>query len=638
MVLPHPVTEWETTAMTRGALLLMTLTLAWAAGCDRPTATALKPQDARLLDARGESVLLRGVNLIGWQHARASSAVEQDFRQLRALGYNCVRITVATDEGLPRRTLVALDRALHAAERQGLHVVLHAPSQDATAWRLIALRVRRFACVAAYDITSAQVIPLSRTIAAADPRRARFESFRTDPSRADFDPGQQHQGDKDNPLQPPLPENPIPPSDPQAGRSTVLSLIAGDPPSLQSVRQSLAQQFDRIRQLLRNTAPNRGVLINADSEGCADLGGQDLARECQDRLAELGVHSVIGNHTLGATVNGRPDESLWPLLTLESPPIAENEGGSDEPPPPWSLSGTGHPSPGEARLRVRGQAALSIAANISFAHPSAGDRFHFVHQIVTGDTGVVAMLEDLRSDEPASVAGLMLRQNTDPDAPFAAIGLDAGGQVVELVRWVNAMRPERRVLGHAVPPIALAITRKGAQVSVHWTDAAGVWQSSTCRVSPPAVPSLFAGPVVLGPGKLLADFDQLSLIEAAATLPTLTVPPLANLLNAASDTSALRVTVATCYRYTVALQLDPSTPFAPEDRITLSLSAMRSSRPVTLAARAYPLSSLRPGVSHLLHVAACAPTQELRPSLTGHTVAGVTLQAVSLHNWPPQEP
>src|SRR5207245_7356434 len=57
------------------------------------------------------------------------------------------------------------------------------------------------------------------------------------------------------------------------------------------------------------------------------------------------------------------------------------------------------------------------------------DNFHFLHQTLRGNVQITARHEAFTNGPPTALSGIMLRAGTEPDAPFAMLGIGPGGEI-----------------------------------------------------------------------------------------------------------------------------------------------------------------------------------------------------------------
>ena len=88
------------------------------------------------------------------------------------------------------------------------------------------------------------------------------------------------------------------------------------------------------------------------------------------------------------------------------------------------------------------------------------ERFHFYCEPLAAKTEIIARLTDLESSEPESVAGIMMRDSTDPRASYASMVLNAGGGAVFRFRQSQSERDETIVLPGRSLPCWLKLSRR----------------------------------------------------------------------------------------------------------------------------------------------------------------------------------
>jgi signal transduction histidine kinase len=87
------------------------------------------------------------------------------------------------------------------------------------------------------------------------------------------------------------------------------------------------------------------------------------------------------------------------------------------------------------------------------------ERVHFYCEPLADKTEIIARLTNLESSEPEAVAGIMMRDSTDPRASFASVLLNVGGEVVFRFRQSQSERDEAVSLPGYTTPCWLKLTR-----------------------------------------------------------------------------------------------------------------------------------------------------------------------------------
>ena len=129
---------------------------------------------------------------------------------------------------------------------------------------------------------------------------------------------------------------------------------------------------------------------------------------------------ITGGNTLSCCAwSGMTSTELYSSSTsgpspTPSPPLAPPDSGSGSCPQPWTCADIGHPaSPGDQRFADGTWTISGGGADIW----GSSDQFHYVWQPVEGDGFITARITSQTLPNISSKAGVMLRQDTDPDAP-----------------------------------------------------------------------------------------------------------------------------------------------------------------------------------------------------------------------------
>ena len=97
---------------------------------------------------------------------------------------------------------------------------------------------------------------------------------------------------------------------------------------------------------------------------------------------------------------------------------------------------------------------------------STFERFYFYCEALADKTEISARLTGLESSEPQSVAGIMMRDSTDPRASFASLTLNAEGEAVFRFRQSQAERSEEINLPGCTLPCWLKLVRRYPSLEV----------------------------------------------------------------------------------------------------------------------------------------------------------------------------
>jgi len=131
-------------------------------------------------------------------------------------------------------------------------------------------------------------------------------------------------------------------------------------------------------------------------------------------------------------------------------------------------------------LSMLGAAGSSTNVNET---PRYQDRFHFVHRPLTGDGVLTARVTGLRAIDPWARAGLLIKRDTRPGSPYAAIMVtrDHG------VRMQTGFSTELSG-GTAGAPRWLRLVRSGSSITGQHSADGRTW-ATVGTVSVPALPS-----------------------------------------------------------------------------------------------------------------------------------------------------
>jgi len=126
----------------------------------------------------------------------------------------------------------------------------------------------------------------------------------------------------------------------------------------------------------------------------------------------------------------------------------------------WTCQDIGAPSPAGSDS-VSGGAWSVTAAGSGIS--GASDQFRFLNQGANGDTQISAQVTALSGSGGSAQAGLMVRQSIDPTAPYYAVFLNGGGNLVVQYRPAFGGSTTAATQQSASLPLYLRIQRAGDQ-------------------------------------------------------------------------------------------------------------------------------------------------------------------------------
>jgi len=197
---------------------------------------------------------------------------------------------------------------------------------------------------------------------------------------------------------------------------------------------------------------------------------------------------IIGGNTLSCCAwSGMTSTELYSSSTsgpspTPSPPLAPPDSGSGSCPQPWTCADIGHPaSPGDQRFADGTWTISGGGADIW----GSSDQFHYVWQPVEGDGFITARITSQTLPDISSKAGVMLRQDTDPDAPnyYFLVSSHDVGVAYRAVRGGDSAVLLR--LPHVLPSY-LGVRRQGNTFTAYTSSDGKAWSrvpGSTMTIS-----------------------------------------------------------------------------------------------------------------------------------------------------------
>jgi len=226
---------------------------------------------------------------------------------------------------------------------------------------------------------------------------------------------------------------------------------------------------------------------------------------------------------------GDDSGSLTAMLSVEvspaSPSLAPPDSSSGSCPQPWTCADVGHPaSPGDQRF-VDGTWTISGGGTDIWG---GADQFHYVWQSVEGDGFITARVTSQTLPDISSKAGVMLRQDTDPDAPnyYFLVSSHDVGVAYRAVRGGDSAVLLR--LPHVLPSY-LGVRRQGNTFTAYTSTDGQAWSrvpGSTMTISMGT--TALAGLAVTAHKDALstATFDHVSIQSSAPISPSVSCPQL----------------------------------------------------------------------------------------------------------------
>jgi glucose/arabinose dehydrogenase len=185
--------------------------------------------------------------------------------------------------------------------------------------------------------------------------------------------------------------------------------------------------------------------IRLDEAGI--INGVPLTSTDGDPIYKIVKPNSLANSVLYVRVDQRGRGQMPPLATtlIDSNAVALlSEWITTFPPDPWQSVDIGNVSQEGFSSLKRGTFLISGAGT---GFDGVADKFHFLHQTLRGSVQMAARIEAFTNAPSTGVAGVMLRAGTEPDAPFAMLGIGPTGEITFRIRSTKGAASNVAVVG-----------------------------------------------------------------------------------------------------------------------------------------------------------------------------------------------
>ncbi len=179
----------------------------------------------------------------------------------------------------------------------------------------------------------------------------------------------------------------------------------------------------------------------------------------------------------------------------------------------WEATDVGGATPGGLRAGADGRWSIWGGGRDVFG---TRDDFRFVSQQASGADGLWTRLDAMDATDQFAKAGVMWRESLDPDAAHLLLHALPDGRVVFAHRDQAGGSTAEETLAVSGFPVGLGMTREADELSLHFTDGSGQWQSVT-RPDPGFVDGRI--------GLAVLAHDDKALSRALVAAPGHTAPP-----------------------------------------------------------------------------------------------------------------
>jgi hypothetical protein len=187
--------------------------------------------------------------------------------------------------------------------------------------------------------------------------------------------------------------------------------------------------------------------------------------------------------------------------TSSNPALIPHSGIAIDPvPAAWSSTDIGITGPAGSTTEDHGTLLITGGGD---GIGGDGDAFRFVSQELEGGCELICRVVSVDYTHPGARAGIMLRDGTAVDAPFAMIALSAGDGVQYLSRLAPGGVTERTApVNFIAAPVWLRLVRAGTVVTGYFAPdrngAPDVWQTAGTDIAFSTPPAMKAGIAVTG--------------------------------------------------------------------------------------------------------------------------------------------
>lgn len=180
------------------------------------------------------------------------------------------------------------------------------------------------------------------------------------------------------------------------------------------------------------------------------------------------------------------DEALRDALTASSPtdlplptPKVITQAPADETLDGWTCTDIADAASGGAVVHADGSVTIYGAGHDIWG---ASDSFRYVHRAADNDFDLSARLLSFDAPHHFAKAGWMLRSSLEPDAAHLFLHAFPDGRIIFAERETDGGMMSERTLALSRFPMGLAMSRRGSDVTLRYTDADGVWREQTVSV------------------------------------------------------------------------------------------------------------------------------------------------------------
>ena len=227
---------------------------------------------------------------------------------------------------------------------------------------------------------------------------------------------------------------------------------------------------------------------------------------------------VVANYQQDVLVE-IPATNLY-LVTFGSEVASDRADPAEEvptaPPSPWQSEDIGKVNLAGSTLWKAGRFQIKNSGTNLLGE---ADSFHFVYKEVSGNSELMARVLTVDHTSPGAKAGVMMRENLNPEARNVFLGLTAGQGGV--MQWRSGYRGDTTLVTarEASLPFWVKLKRDGDFFSAYLSRGGRYWRKvDTVRLSFPE--AILVGVAASGAHPLVLNTSTVDSVREAAVLPT----------------------------------------------------------------------------------------------------------------------
>lgn len=183
--------------------------------------------------------------------------------------------------------------------------------------------------------------------------------------------------------------------------------------------------------------------------------------------------AVMEGVAAASGTQGSANTVSYNAVTPGLPTTSPNPPPSSSPcPSSWSCQDIGNPlTPGNQSLSNGAWTLAGAGQSIN----NYGDQFHFVWQSLAADGAISAHITSQTNTNASAQAGVMLRQSTDPIAPYYAAFITPGNGILVQYRLIQGLKTTVFYGPSSTVPVYLMVARSGSNYCTYTSSDGANW-------------------------------------------------------------------------------------------------------------------------------------------------------------------